>query len=92
MDTFNAIKSVVKFNSRYTQNILGEENLIGVGMVAGTEAQFSAPPVERPTPSATATQEAVEGGAPQITKGATVVISEIAGQPTSLLGVIVKGR
>jgi hypothetical protein len=85
VDTFNEIKSVVKFNSRYTQNVLGEENLIGVGMVAGTEQQFEppAPVAVEPTPAAPPAE---------ITKGATVVISEVAGQPTSLLGVIVKGR
>jgi hypothetical protein len=90
VNTFNEIKSTVKFNARYTQNELGQENLIGVGNVAGTEAQFSPPePVaeEAPAENATATEEKA-----QITKGATVVISEIQGQPTSLLGVIVKGK
>ncbi|KAF2273739.1 carbonic anhydrase [Westerdykella ornata] len=106
VDTFNDIKRVVKFNSRYTQNTLGEENLIGVAMVAGTEQQFTPPPVlspgqgqeqeqeqaaggeEQPTPSAGAGVREGEGGAAQITSGATVVISEIAGMPTSLLAVI----
>jgi hypothetical protein len=89
VDSFNEIKSVVKFNSRYTQNKLGEENLIGVGTVAGTDQQYDppAPPAHEETPTD------AEGAPPsEITKGATVVISEIAGQPTSLLGVIVKGR
>ncbi|KAF2741978.1 carbonic anhydrase, partial [Sporormia fimetaria CBS 119925] len=34
--TFNEIKKIVKFNARYTQNSLGEENLITVAGVAGT--------------------------------------------------------
>jgi Eukaryotic-type carbonic anhydrase len=32
--TYNEIKSVVKFNSRFTQNTLGQDNLIGVGSAA----------------------------------------------------------
>lgn len=82
--------------------MLGEENLIAVGNVAGTEAQFAPPEkvVEAPAAeegSATATSAAAEGGVTPpakiaIEKGATVVISEIQGQPTSLLGVIVKGK
>jgi hypothetical protein len=124
VDTYNAIKAVVKFNARYTQGTLGGENLINVGAVSGTDAQFNAtlpgetpvegapvdgtaPVAEAPVESAPAAEVPVETAAPvaeppsatqegvqpgQITKGATVVISEIAGQPTSLLGVIVKGR
>jgi carbonic anhydrase len=97
VETYNSIKSIVKFNSRYTQNTLGEENMIAVGNRSGTEEQFDppaqeeevaedeAPPAEGETPAAVTP-------APVITKGATVVISEIQGQPTSLLGVIVKGK
>ena len=32
--TFNEIKAVVKFNSRYTQNSLAQENLVVVGAEA----------------------------------------------------------
>lgn len=41
--TFNAIKSVVRFNSRYTQNSLGKENLIGVGSTGLAAARGPAP-------------------------------------------------
>lgn len=36
--TFNAIKSVVRFNSRYTQNSLGKENLLALGSTHATPA------------------------------------------------------
>lgn len=65
--------------------MLGEENLIGVGTVAGTEQQFDppAPPAEE------ATAAGEQPPSSEITKGATVVISEIEGQPTNILAVIV---
>lgn len=49
--TYNAIKKVVKFNSRYTQNTLGQENLVGVGSAALTAARGPATP-SAPTGSA----------------------------------------
>ncbi|KAF2654571.1 carbonic anhydrase [Lophiostoma macrostomum CBS 122681] len=86
VDTFNQIKSIVKFNSRYTQNALGEANMIEVAMVSGTETQM-APPAEEAQGGASQ-----EGQAGQPEKGATVVISEIQGTPlaTPVSGVVVK--
>jgi carbonic anhydrase len=34
VDNFNSLKSVVKFNSRYTQNALGDDNLLAVARSA----------------------------------------------------------
>ncbi|KAL7273373.1 hypothetical protein RUND412_003774 [Rhizina undulata] len=47
--TYNAIKSVVKFNSRYSQNTPGKQNLLQLGRVAGSvnstkTAHAAAPP------------------------------------------------
>lgn len=50
--TYNAIKSVVKFNSRYTQNSLGEENLVGVGSKALAAASSQADPAAPGAPGA----------------------------------------
>jgi hypothetical protein len=88
VDTFNQIKSIVKFNSRYTQNVLGEDNIIDVAMVSGTESQ-QLPPAEAETGEGGETQEEQ---AAQPEAGATVVISEIQGTPlaTPVSGVIVK--
>lgn len=62
--TYNAIKSVVKFNSRYTQNALGENNLVGVGAAAleAANSTASAAPIASATSSAapTASVSAVE--------------------------------
>lgn len=38
VQTFRALKSVVKFNSRYTQNTLGQQNLL---LVAGQNAEVN---------------------------------------------------
>ena len=89
VNTFNEIKSIVKFNSRYSQNALGEENLIMVGSASGTAEQFNAPaPAEEaPTPA----EEPVAEAAPaHPTKGQTVTITELHGQPTQIIGVVVK--
>jgi carbonic anhydrase len=40
VDTFNAIKKQIKFNSRYTQNALGGDNLIAIAQLAGTAEQL----------------------------------------------------
>lgn len=90
VNSFNEIKKIVKFNSRYTQNDLGAENLIEVGNVSGTEAQFAPPAGEEASENPTATVQAE--AKQQVTKGATIVINEIQGTPTSMLGVIVKNK
>jgi len=78
VDTFNEIKSIVKFNSRFSQNALGEENLVKVAEVAGTPQQHN------PKPKANA-----EDATP-VTKGQTITITELHGKPTHLVGVVVK--
>lgn len=83
--TFNAIKSVVKFNARYTQGTLGEANLVEVAQKAGTEEQWDVPPVGEETPAANGTLSVTAAPTPSCTE-------EAAGQPTSLLSVIVEGR
>ncbi|KAF2192248.1 carbonic anhydrase [Zopfia rhizophila CBS 207.26] len=91
VDTFNEMKSIVKFNSRYTQNVLGEENLIAVGNVAGTADQFSVEQPEAGEPIATnATANATATIAGQPTKGHTITVSEIQGTPTYVVGVVQK--
>ncbi|KAI5816543.1 alpha carbonic anhydrase [Pyronema omphalodes] len=42
VETFNRIKGTVKFNSRYTQNELGKENILELGCTASTEARNGA--------------------------------------------------
>lgn len=81
--TYNEIKSIVKFNARYTQDQAINANLIEVAQKAGTAEQFN-PPVreQKQITNSTAT--------PAMTKGQTIVISEIQGKPTQLLAVIVK--
>jgi hypothetical protein len=38
--SFNAIKKIIRFNSRFTQNVIGGANMVEVGMMAGTEKQM----------------------------------------------------
>ncbi|KAI5799363.1 alpha carbonic anhydrase [Pyronema domesticum] len=42
VETFNKIKSTVKFNSRYTQNDLGKANILDVGCTAAAGAKIEA--------------------------------------------------
>ncbi|KAL0636743.1 hypothetical protein Q9L58_004225 [Maublancomyces gigas] len=64
--TFNAIKSIVKFNSRYTQNSLGEENLVGVASTALAAARSPAHPAPS-DPSGSAILVEAEGKRPSPT-------------------------
>ena len=50
--TYNAAKKVIKFNARYTQNTLGEQNILGVAFDTVTKAgvDFAAPPAESAAP------------------------------------------
>ncbi|PSN63148.1 carbonic anhydrase [Corynespora cassiicola Philippines] len=41
VDTFNEMKSIMKFNSRFTQNTLGAENLVAVANASGTSSQWN---------------------------------------------------
>ncbi|KAL5435728.1 hypothetical protein PMIN07_007367 [Paraphaeosphaeria minitans] len=93
---YNAIKRIVKYNSRLSQNALGGENIIAVGAAAGAAGAAGA---------------AVSGGAVGVhngsaadagedasatprwvapTPGSTVVIAEISGSPVAspLVGVV----
>ncbi|KAF2709747.1 carbonic anhydrase [Pleomassaria siparia CBS 279.74] len=87
--TYNEIKSIVKFNSRYSQNKLGEANLIDVASKAGTAEQFDAPTA---VAKAATEDEAAAAAEPEPTptKGQTVTISELHGKPTHLVGVVVR--
>lgn len=96
--TYNEIKSIVKFNSRYTQNEHSAGvNLIEIAQKAGTAAQFNPPGLGgqqkvgngNSTLNGTATEEAAS---PVVTKGQTVVIQEVQGKPTSLLAVVARAR
>lgn len=103
VNTFNEIKKVVKFNSRFTQNALGGENMAQVGAVAGTANAIlpgqqpgavtngTAANATHPAPTAVAAEEAPANPAGP-TKGQTLTITEIAGEPTQILGVVIKGK
>ncbi|KAI4629819.1 uncharacterized protein J4E87_003006 [Alternaria ethzedia] len=47
VEDFNAIKKIVKFNSRFIQNTLGGENILEIGAAAGNT---SMPPAQNSTP------------------------------------------
>lgn len=95
---YNAIKKVVRFNSRLTQNVLDADNILGVGAnsikmaeaaVAAAASNSSAAPGEAAAP-AEEKPAAGEASAPQ--SGSTVTITELFGTPmaTPLLGVVPK--
>lgn len=65
---FNAIKKLVKFNSRVTQNVLGNDNIISVAAASGATANNN---------QTTATEQTE--AAPS--SGSKVVVSEISGTP-----------
>lgn len=73
--TFNAIKSVVKFNARYTQNTLGQENLVAVGstLLSGVAAPVGSAPAESVavTEDTATTTSAVASAATSCTTTAT---------------------
>jgi carbonic anhydrase len=96
--TYNEIKSVVKFNSRYTQNSPGQENLIAVGASAlagaggavagedarnGTAAAGNATVVVKPKPS---------GGAAASTSAKGTATSKTAAAATGNAEVKVEGE
>ncbi|KAF2021784.1 carbonic anhydrase [Aaosphaeria arxii CBS 175.79] len=90
VDIYNAMKAIVGFNARYTQADLDMGvNLIEVATKAGTAEQFPAPAGTGNGTEPTPTVEAVAGAPPAVTKGQTIVLSEISGQPTSVLAIIV---
>jgi hypothetical protein len=82
---FNSIKSVVKFNSRFIQNSLGEVNMIEVGNLAGTAQALQPPPIEAASgANATNVTEAVA-----MTVGQRFTVTELHGQPTEIAAVVV---
>ncbi|KAJ4357530.1 uncharacterized protein N0V89_002106 [Didymosphaeria variabile] len=79
---YNAIKKIVKYNSRLSQNKLGQDNIIAVAAASGYTAGGNETDAEVATPAA-------EGPAP----GSSVTISEISGSPMAspLVGVVQRG-
>lgn len=81
---YNAIKKIVKYNSRLSQNSLGQENIIAVAAASGAIAGGNETIVqeEKATPAA---------GAPA--PGSHVEVSEISGSPVAepLVGVVQRG-
>ncbi|KAF2735162.1 carbonic anhydrase [Polyplosphaeria fusca] len=91
---FNEMKSIIKFNSRVSQNTLGQMNIIEVGAVSGTEQAQTVDieaEIKKQAESGVAQEEAVAGeAAAPVTKGQTITISELQGQPTHIVGVVQK--
>lgn len=71
---YNSIKKVVKFNSRFIQNSLGQANMLDVGARSGT------PNASKPV----AAREAAPA------PGTEFLVTEIEGKPTSIPAVVVK--
>jgi len=80
---FNSIKSVVKFNSRFIQNSLGQANMLEVGMKAGTAEAFAVP-----APPAAGGNKTTEANA-VMTPGTKFRVTELHGKPTSINAVVV---
>ncbi|KAF2265292.1 carbonic anhydrase [Lojkania enalia] len=88
---YNKIKSVVKFNSRVTQNTLGQQNIIEVGSLSGPESPIEFDlEAELAKAHGKAEQVVVEGEPAPVTKGQTITITELHGQPTHIVGVVLK--
>jgi hypothetical protein len=98
---YNAIKKMVKFNSRLSQNVLDGDNILEIGAKSvemAKEAVAGRPPAgnataEEPAASAPAPSAAApvaEAAAP--VSGSTLTVSELSGipMPTPVLGVVPK--
>jgi hypothetical protein len=86
VETYNAIKAVVKFNSRYTQAALGTENLLAVSAAnsakrTGDEQAVESTPVEQ--------KEAVANPTGPTTIHVTEVAVGMKVVPTSIIAVAV---
>ncbi|KAL5407077.1 hypothetical protein PMIN03_007402 [Paraphaeosphaeria minitans] len=93
---YNAIKRIVKYNSRLSQNALGGENIIAVGAAAGAAgAAVSGGAVGVHNGSAANAGEDASATPRWVapTPGSTVVIAEISGSPVAspLVGVVQRG-
>jgi hypothetical protein len=86
---FNSIKSVVKFNSRYIQNSLGDVNMLEVGNLAGT-AQALQAPVVAPISAVNETSKANETVV-AMSVGQRFTVTELHGEPTAIAAVVVHG-
>jgi hypothetical protein len=84
---FNAIKSVVKFNSRYIQNSLGDVNMLEVGNLAGTAQALRAPVIE-PVAAINKTAKA-NGTVLAMSVGQRFTVTELHGEPTAIAAVVV---
>jgi hypothetical protein len=82
---FNSIKSVVKFNSRYIQNSLGDVNMLEVGNLAGTANALQAPVIEEVANETAKVNETVRA----MTVGQRFTVTELHGEPTAIAAVVV---
>jgi carbonic anhydrase len=64
---FNAIKKIVKFNSRFIQNTLGEANMLDVGAVSGLNFNSSAPAQNASAPAENSTVTSVHEATVELT-------------------------
>lgn len=92
---YNAIKKVVRFNSRLTQNVLDADNILGVGAASIQMAEVAVAGVGAASNSSSASPpaEAKEPGAEDAPQsGTTVTVTELFGTPmaTPLLGIVPK--
>lgn len=81
--TFNQIKAVVGFNARFTQNVVGEDNLLAASakvvaqveaaVAGGAEAVVAAPVAEAAAPAAEVAAPAAEVAQPVVAEGAASV-------------------
>jgi hypothetical protein len=84
---FNSIKSVVKFNSRFIQNGLGDVNMLEVGNLAGTAQALQAPVIE-PVAVVNETSKANETVV-AMSVGQRFTVTELHGEPTAIAAVVV---
>lgn len=89
---YNAIKKIVKYNSRLSQNTLGNDNIIAVAAASGGAVGASNETAAVGGTNETAAEQATPAeGAP--TPGSLVAISEISGSPMAepLVGIVQRG-
>jgi carbonic anhydrase len=86
---FNAIKSIVKFNSRYIQNSLGGVNMLEVARLAGTEGAMKPAPVVVKEKKVETNGTKVDASPAQMTPGHRFTVTEVEGMPTAIAAVVV---
>jgi hypothetical protein len=64
---YKAIKKIVKFNSRFIQNTLGEANMLDVGAVSGLNFNTSAPAQNASAPAENSTVTSVHEATVELT-------------------------